>query len=113
MSIKSYLGDVPRHITHPPNTVDWTDTARSFRINSGCERGIDCAGATSAPIPPGPLYECWGPMRLPVAPPDQQGQPLCGVGGSGRSREERLGSSSPSSSSSGCVKLSIGAEPEF
>ena len=50
---------------------------------------------------------------LPVAPPDQQGQPLCGVGGSGRSREERLGSSSPSSSSSGCVKLSIGAEPEF
>ena len=56
----------PVHVTHPGSAFAWHDHRGSWRINSGCTR-VECGnGTTSAPIPPGPLYECWGPLQLPL-----------------------------------------------
>ena len=58
----------PVTVTHPDvSTVAWHDHRNSWRLTTGCTRA-DCGnGTTSAAIPPGPLYKCWGPLELPLS----------------------------------------------
>ena len=59
--------DYPRSVTHPDvSGVNWSDHTSSIKIRSGCSRR-ECSEATSASIPNGPNYKCWGPISLPVS----------------------------------------------
>ena len=57
----------PRSVTHPDvSAVPWHDHSSSFRIGSGCTLGSCTDGGASASIPNGPLYKCWGPLKVPI-----------------------------------------------
>eukprot|EP00964_Phaeocystis_antarctica_P045608 scaffold26268_cov59-Phaeocystis_antarctica.AAC.1 len=59
--------DHPRSVTHPDvSAVPWHDHSSSFRIGSGCTLGSCTGGGASASIPNGPLYKCWGPLKVPI-----------------------------------------------
>lgn len=59
--------DYPRSVTHPDvSAVPWHDHSSSFRIGSGCTNQDCTGGGASASIPNGPLYKCWGPLKVPI-----------------------------------------------
>lgn len=59
--------DYPRSVTHPDvSAVPWHNHSSSFRIGSGCTNQDCTGGGASASIPNGPLYKCWGPLKVPI-----------------------------------------------
>ena len=59
--------DHPRSVTHPDvSAVPWHDHSSSFRIGSGCMSHECAGGGSGASIPHGPLYKCWGPLKVPI-----------------------------------------------
>lgn len=61
----SWLLNRPDPKVTPSAGSIWTNHTSSIRIGSGCDR-LECSGSTSASVPPGPKYKCWGSLELPV-----------------------------------------------